>query len=124
MNEQINIYDLLYPDRINPIREVARQAGPYWTTSERKLIDLCDTDPDIRTFTKAVKNEYCPNEFAGHYGGDHSPNTLQGYEMRRDTITAWFYDPDGKRQERKYSWEDFAREIADLIWSGEYKEEQ
>lgn len=121
--KQMTLYDLLYPTRINPIVEVAKNAGPYWTTSRQKLIDLCNTDPDIKLFAKAVKEEYCPHGFAGHYGGDHSPNTMQGYEMRIDKITTWFYDPEGERQERIYSWEDFAREIADLIWSGQYEED-
>lgn len=120
MQGQMSIYDLLYPDRINPIAEVAKKASPNWTTSSRKLIDLCNTDPDIKLFAKAVKNEYCPNVFAGHYGGDPSPNNLQGWEMRNNIIIAWYYDTEGKRQERKYSWEDFAREIANLIWSGQY----
>ena len=121
--KQMTLYDLLYPARINPIVEVAKSAAPYWTTSRQKLIDLCNTDPDIKLFAKAVKEEYCPHGFAGYYGGDHSPNSMQGYEMRIDKITTWFYDSEGERQERIYSWEDFAREIADLIWSGQYEED-
>ncbi len=44
MNEQMTIFDILCPDRINPVREVAKKAGPYWTTSRQKLIKFCQTD--------------------------------------------------------------------------------
>ena len=58
MTGQMSIYDFLYPERINPIREVARESGPMWTHSRKKLIDFANTDPDIKTFAKAVKYHY------------------------------------------------------------------
>ena len=120
MTGQMTIYDLLYPERINPIREVAKRSRPYWTTSRLELIDLCNTDPDIKTFAAAVKHEYSPYGFAGHFGGSGEPNTIEGWDMLTNIVKIYFYDAEGKRTERAYSWEDFAREIADLIWSGEY----
>lgn len=125
MNGQMSIFDLLYPDRIDPIVEVAKRAVPNWTTSKQKLIELCNEDPDIRDFAKAVKKEYCPHGVYGHYGGDpHNRNSLQGWDMRNDLIRTWFYDTKGKLQEQVYTWEDFAREIADMIWSGQYTDER
>ena len=123
MNGQMTIFDLLYPKRINPIREVAKRSRPYWKESKQKLIDLCDTDPDISIWSKAVKDEYCPYGCAGHYGGDDKPNTLIGWDMGSSKIKTIFNDNENQRQERWYSWADFSREIADMIWSGEYEEE-
>lgn len=120
---QITIFDLIYPDKINPIREVAKQASPYWTTSKKKIIDLCDDDPDIKAFAKAVRHEYCPYGCAGHYSRNNVPNRMQNYDMRADLINVCYTDEQGNYQKRSYSWEDFAREIADLIWSGQYEED-
>ena len=123
MSGQMTIFDLLYPERINPIREVARRTSPYWTTSRNKLIDQLNKDPDINTWSKAVKDEYCPYGYAGGYGYGGDPNTLEGWTMRTNHIVTEYYDEEGKRQERAYSWADFAREIADMIWCNEYKRE-
>lgn len=123
MNGQMTIFDILYPKRFNPIEEVAKQSGPYWTTSRRKLIDLCNTDPDIKLFSKAVRHEYCPHGFAGHRGFGNGPNSLYGWDMTAKHIKTYYYDAEEKERERIYSWDDFAREIADLIWCDEYKED-
>lgn len=121
MTGQMSIFDILYPDRINPIREMAEHSGPMWTHSRKKLIALAHTDPDIKTFAKAVKHHYCPYGFGGHYGGNGKPNTMKSWEMRNNNIQTVYYDSEGKEQERIYSWEDFAREIWDLIMSGKYE---
>lgn len=118
MNGQMTIFDLLYPDRINPIAEVAKMARPYWKDSREKIMRYQDID--IKAFAKVVRHQYCPYGCAGHYGGNHTPNSMQGYDMRSDVIKTWFYDSEGKQQERVYSWEDFAREIADLIRINQY----
>lgn len=120
MNEQMTIFDVLYPERINPVREVAKQASPYWETSKQKLINLCNSDPDIKPFAKAVRNEYCPYGCAGHYSRENVPNRMQNYDMRSDLIWIEYTDERGEWHKNAYSWEDFAREIADMIWSGEY----
>ena len=121
MSGQMSIFDILYPERINPISEVAKHSGPMWVTSRQALIELCNTDPDIKTFAQAVRHHYCPYGAVGHWGGDGKPNTMRGCDMRTDSIKTEYYDAEGKYQERMYSWEDFAREIMDLIWSGEYE---
>lgn len=118
--EQMTIFDVLYPERIDPVKEVAKMADPYWTTSRQKLIDLCNTDPDIEDFAAAVKHEYSPYGFAGHYGGDDKPNTMIGYTMRTNLIEMEYIDNAGKKIRTVCSWEDFTREVADMIWSGEY----
>ena len=123
MDGQMRLFDWLYPDQLNPLREVAKNAGPYWTTSRQKLIDLCNTDPDIDIFAKAVKEEYCPYGLSGHYGGDGKPNTMEGWDMTSGKIMTYFWDAEGLRKERRYSWKDFAIEISDLIWANEYGRE-
>lgn len=121
MTGQMTIFDFLYPERINPIREVAKHSRPMWTHSEGKLIAFANTDPDIKTFAKAVKHHYYPYGFRGFYGGDGKPNTMKSWEMRNTNIKTVHYDSEGKEQERIYSWKDFAREIWDLIMSGEFE---
>ena len=120
---QTDLFDLIYQNAqqpINPIREVAKAAGVYWTTSKDMLINLCDTDPDIELWTKAVKGEYSPYGFSGGYGRSRGPNTVESWEMGGKNIEVLYLDLDGKWMLKKYSWAAFAREIADLIWSGEY----
>ena len=122
MNGQMTIFDLLCPERIKPVEEVARIASPYWTTSRQKLIDLCNTDPGIKTFAKAVRHEYCPYGAFGQYCDNGRPNELVGYDMRSNLIKIAYRDGSSKRVESVCSWEDFARELSMMIWAGEYKE--
>ncbi|MBQ1779403.1 MAG: hypothetical protein IIZ93_14715 [Acidaminococcaceae bacterium] len=117
---QMTIFDLLYPDKINPIREVAKMESPYWTTSRSKLIDICNQDPDIKEFAKAVKQEYCPYGLSGHYSRNNRANSIQAYDLKTNLIEAQWNDETCALKMGCFSWEDFAREIADLIFSGEY----
>ena len=122
MKGQLSIFDMLYPDAINPLQEVAKRANPMWTTSRKKLIDLAETDPDIDIWTKAVRREYCPYGLAGHYSPSRERNKLIGFEMRTNDITVEYVDSEGHDCKIIRSWQDFAREVMDLIWRGEYKE--
>lgn len=121
MSGQMNIFELLYPDRINPIAEVAKIAQPYWKDSREKIKRFQDSD--IKILAKVVRHQYCPYGASGHYGCGGDPNTLSGYDMRSDVIYVEWLNEEKERNRRAYSWEDFAREIADLIWSGNYEEE-
>ena len=123
MIQQLNLFDQI-EKRFDPLRETATRARPYWTTSAKTLVDLCSEDPDIERWTKAVKNEYCPYGFAGHLGADNGPGTLIGWELRTKNVMITFLDKYGTTQTMTATWQDFAREIADLIWSGEFKEEE
>ena len=111
----------LHPERIDPLKEVARTADPYWAGSRRKLIDLVNTDPDISTLAAAVRHEYAPYGAAGSCGLGGPENSLQAYDMRAGWIHVRWTDETGRKQIKMFKWEDFAREIADLIRSGEYK---
>lgn len=122
MKGQLSIFDMLYPDAINPLREVAKRASPMWTTSRKELIDLAGTEPDIKVWTEAVRHEYCPYGLAGHYSHSGERNKLTGYEMRTNEITVEYVDCEGHECKIIRSWQDFAREVMDLIWRGEYKE--
>lgn len=121
MIQQLNLFDQT-EKRFDPLRETATRARPYWTTSAKTLVDLCGEDPDIERWTKAVKNEYCPNGFAGHLGAGNGPGTLIGWELRTKNVMIKYFDKYGTAQTMVATWQDFAREIADLIWSGEFQE--
>ena len=120
MDGQMSIFDFF--EHFNPLREVAKIASPYWTSSCQTLMNLCNTDPDISIWTKTVKHEYCPYGLSGHYCDLNKPNTLKRYDMMTNLITVEYYDSRGDKQERAFSWADFAREIADMIWRGEWGE--
>ena len=120
MQGQLSIFDFLYPDKFDPIKEVAKMAGPHWTDSKQKLIKLLDEDPGIDRWARAVRREFCPYGAAGHYSRIDKPNTLQSYDMRTASIKVEYTNSAGKRIEQTYSWDDFARELADMIWMGEW----
>ena len=122
MKGQLSIFDMMYPGDINPLLEVAKRATPYWTTSRKELIDLAGTEPGIKVWTEAVRHEYCPYGLAGHYNYSGERNKLIGFEMRTNDITVEYVDREGHECKMIRSWQDFAREIMDLIWRGEYKE--
>ena len=123
MGEQMTIFDVLFPDKIKPLREVARLEGEGWTRTRQELTDLCNTDPDITTFAKACKDAYCPYGLSGRVSDSGKPNTLIGYDLMTKEIKTYWRDDQNKEHESIYSWEDFAREVSDLIWSGEYLQE-
>lgn len=122
MSAQMSIFDILYPDRIDPIAEVAKMATPMWTRSRDSIIK-CHDKLDLKHFAAAVRHEYCPYGCAGHYGGEHTPNTMIGYDMRTPDISVEYYDEHGDRQRIIISWEDFAREIRHMIETGNYRKE-
>ena len=116
---QMTIFDVLNPHQLNPLREVARKATPYWKTSRNKIIKADKSD--IYAFSNVVKNEYCPYEGAGSCGRSiKQMNELDGWDFKRGRIIVVYYDETGKRQTGKYLWVNLAREIAELIARGEY----
>ena len=115
MNGQMSIFDFI-PRTDDPIRNAIKRMRPYWTSSRQTIMDAYRTGKD---FAKAVKNEYCPYGFSGHYGGDFGKNgvfTLTGWEMRNSKIV-FEYDP---RRIEVMTWADFAEHIADLIRTNEF----
>ena len=102
---------------ISAARYVAFNSSPYWTTSWDAIKAV--QDEDIKTITRVVKNEFCPYGYAGHYG---SEGRYVGYDMKPRRIRVYLApasDDDYSGGEEKVTWEDFAREVIDLIWSGE-----
>ena len=124
MTGQLSIYDLFYPDRIDPLRECARHASPQWMQSRGDLIRLANEDPDIERWTRHVRHEYCPYGLNGHYSMSTKPNALTSWDMRTEDITITYNDPEGVSHTIIRSWQDFAREVMGLIRSGEYREEE
>ena len=119
MNTQLTMFDLIQSD-IDPIMEVARITGPYWTTSRQKLKDLHGTDPPQAEWVSAVREEYCPYGYAGGWGRSNGPNTLEGWDMKPTKIKTTHVDRGGKYVETIYRWRDFAGAVASLIDRGEY----
>lgn len=124
MTGQLSIYDLFYPDRIDPLRECARRASPQWVQSRGDLIRLANEDLDIERWTRHVRHEYCPYGLNGHYSMSDRPNALTSWDMRTEDITITYNDPEGVSHTIIRSWQDFAREVMDLIRSGEYSKEE
>ena len=124
MTGQLSIYDLFYPDRIDPLRECARRASPQWVQSRGDLIRLANEDLDIERWTRHVRHEYCPYGLIGHYSMSDRPNALTSWDMRTEDITITYNDPEGVSHTIIRSWQDFAREVMDLIRSGEYSKEE
>ena len=65
---------------------------------------------------------YDSNMYEGTGGFIHRLSAMLGYDMRTEHISVYFFDQIGQKQTRIYSWEDFAREISDKIWRGEWSE--
>jgi len=110
---QMTIWDLMPVKKVDPLREVALMASPYWTTSWDDLAATLMTEPNSAEWTKAVKKEFCPYGFAGHYGAD---GPVPEYTMRNGYIEL-ATTLDGER--RRYKWTDFAERVRELIQEGE-----
>lgn len=126
MPEQMTIFDMLYPEKINPVRELIRTTDPYWAYSKRFLIEKCYEGLDersIRDFARSARWHYCAYGIRGNYREDKEPNALQSWDMRESTIKIAYNDAGNERHEMIISWEDFARELADMIRSGKYKDD-
>ena len=123
MGLQMTIYDILCPEKINPIRALAETVNPHYTQSKTWILSAYRKNPGMESFSRAVRKQYCPWGYAGHFGhAAEGTNELDGWEMRNDVIKVWYFDEEGKKQERWYTWQDFADEIQNMIINGEYKE--
>lgn len=118
--EQLTIFDLLHPGRIDPLREVAKHAGVYWTTSKGRLRSLYRERPTRETWREAVREEYSPYGYAGHYGDGDGPNSVHEWTFTSKGVKIGYTDEEGNRQEEKKSWADFAEKVAQLIEEGIY----
>ena len=119
MDVQMSMFDVITED-IDPLKEVAKCAGVYWTTSRKRLIEIQSGNVSAEEWTKAVKEEYCPYEYAGALGRENGPNTLDGWEMKTGKIKTWHVDNNGDYVENIYKWREFAEAVACLIANGEY----
>lgn len=119
---QMTIYDLMPERTFDPLREVARRATPYWTTSWRDLAAILKTCNCQNEWAAAVKHEFSPYGHAGHYG---CSGRLIGWNLNTDLIEITFRSENIKDLRpvvRKYSWSDFAEEIAKRIMEGDYND--
>lgn len=115
MTEQMSIFDFI-PRPDDPIRNAIKNMTPYWTTSRETIMDAYKGG---KSLVKAVKNEYNPHGYVGHFGGNFGKKgvfTLTGWEMRYGRIT-FIYDP---YRIESMTWPEFAEHIADLIRTGEF----
>lgn len=114
---QMTIWDLMPAEEevaLDPLRQVALMASPYWTTSWEDLTATLMTEPTITEWTKAVKKEFCPYGFAGHYGAD---GPVPEYTMKNGYIEL-ATTLDGERRRYSYKWSEFAERVRELIQEG------
>lgn len=117
MEGQMSIFDFI--EHYSPLREVAEMASPYWTSSRKKLNNMLQNVPDLKTFAAAVRHEYCPYGLNGHYGSPRSnTNCVYAYDMMTNKIKVQYFDERGNDTERWFSWEDFSRVLRDVILRG------
>ena len=121
---QLHLFDFLYPEILNPLREVAKRARPYWVSSRSDLIKLRRQSPNMIDWTMAVKHEYCPYGGAGHYGSGAGANTLEGWVMSYHGVKVMWIDENGRHDQRTYAWSHFANQVKHLIDAGEYEEDE
>lgn len=113
---QMTIWDMMPAEEevaLDPLREVALMASPYWTTSWEDLTEMLAEEPTSTEWVQAVKKEFCPYGFAGHYGAD---GPVPEYTMKNGYIEL-ATTLDGKR--RCYKWSEFAERVRELIQEGE-----
>lgn len=110
---QMTIWDLMPVKKVDPLLEVALMASPYWTTSWEDLTEMLAEEPTITEWTKAVKKEFCPYGYAGHYG---AAGPVPEYTMKNGYIEL-ATTLDGER--RRYKWSEFAERVRELIQEGE-----
>lgn len=111
---QMTIWDLMPAEvALDPLREVALMASPYWTTSWEDLADALTKNTNGAEWVQAVKKEFCPYGYAGHYGAD---GPVPEYTMKNGYIEL-ATTLDGER--RCYKWTDFAERVRELIQEGE-----
>ena len=122
MYNQLSLFDLPGVERFDPVRAVAKMASPYWTDSIRRLKELNKKNPTEDRWTTAVKKEYCPYGFVGHYGASRGFPDVEAYEMRAGKILIEYYDEEGQRHSKKATWSEFAHEIGVMIANGALKE--
>lgn len=121
MNGQISLWSMEDVNKITPERYVAITASPYWTTSRKTIIDAVLREESIKEVTRVVKKEYSPYGASEHYGSD---GEYFGFDLRNSHIKVYKNTADDYvRDYVTLSWEDFAREIAFMVYANEYKEE-
>lgn len=118
MNGQISLWSMEDVNKITPERYVANTAGPYWTDSRKKIIEAVEREATIEEVTRIVKKEYSPYGCHGHYGFSED---YCGYDLNTKNIKVY---KTGLDDYVTISWEDFAREIAFMVYANEYKEER
>lgn len=110
--DQLSLFD----DPETPERFVARISHPYWKGSAKMIAEAVRSGCTLNELTEIVKHEYCPYGFAGHYGFH---DQYDGYDMTPGNITIHKKDGDSR-----ITWRSFAKVIAEMVESGEYKEEK
>lgn len=119
MEYQMTIFDFL-TDEQDAITNAVKHMTPYWVDSRKRIIEHYSKTGKLPV--GVVKDEYCPNGFAGHYGGDFGKKgvfTLVGWDMKPTKII-FEYDPYMVEQ---MTWAELADIICQLIRRGEYNKE-
>lgn len=106
MIEQISMFETF-----DPLKELVKNCSPYWKGSYDRIKEACKGNSD--RLAEITKHEFCPYGFAGAYGrAVNKVNEVNGYDMRANKITVYYYDGSGTKCEKDFSWRQFAEELA------------
>lgn len=120
MEGQISLFDILEPDRFDPMKAPVSMASPYWTTSRQTIIEEVNKGAGTDAMAEVVKEEYCPYGYSGGYRNDYIPNTIDEWTFKTNKIHVEWTDAAGQQQKQDFSYKDFARAVIDLVLEGRY----
>ena len=117
INRQISLAEIMNPDAYDPLYELAKQAGCFFTDSKQTIIDCIKQQPSNRQLAVEVRKQYSPYGCAGHYGSDG--DGLNAWNFASDHIQVT-YTLDGERKTIVETWENFALAIWEAYKAGQY----
>lgn len=124
MEGQISLFDILEPNRFDPMKALVSMASPYWTTSRQTIIEEVNNGAGTDAMAEVVKKEYCPYGYSGSYRHDYIPNTIDEWTFKTNKIHVEWTDAAGQQQKQDFSYKDFARVVVEAILAGTYEVEE
>lgn len=124
MEGQISLFDILEPNRFDPMKALASMASPYWTTSRQTIIDEVNKGASTDAMAEVVKEEYCPYGYSGRYRHDYIPNTIDEWTFKTNKIHVEWTDAAGQQQKQDFSYKDFTKAVVEAILAGTYEVEE
>lgn len=108
MNEQLTMFATF-----DPLKELVGNCSPYW---KRSYDRIKEAQRDSKRLPEVVRHEFCPYGFSGAYGrAVNEVNEVNGYDMRANKITVYYYDGFGTKCEKDYSWRQFTEALLEQM---------